>query len=51
MEAYKLSQEMKRNAVLVTLSASHSDLEISNFLNVAKSFRLQGVNRADVLWR
>lgn len=38
MEVYKLKQEMKRHAVLVVLAAHHSDLEIANFLKVAKSF-------------
>ena len=33
-----LTQEMKRHAVIVALTAKHTDLEISNFLNVARSF-------------
>ena len=32
-----LTQEMKRHAVIVALTAKHTDLEISNFLNVARS--------------
>ena len=33
-----LPQEMKRHAVIVVLAAKHSDLKISNFLHVARSF-------------
>ena len=33
-----LTQEMKRHAVIVALAAKHSDLKISNFLHVARSF-------------
>ena len=38
MEDDKLTQEMKRHAVFVAIHAKHSDLEISQFLNVARSF-------------
>lgn len=38
MEAYKLTQEMKRHVVLIALAAHHSDLETATFLVVAKSF-------------
>jgi len=38
MEDNKLTQEMKRHAVIVAIHANHSDLEISQFLNVARSF-------------
>ena len=38
MEDNKLTQEMKRHAVIVAIHAKHSDLEISQFLNVAWSF-------------
>ena len=34
----QLTQEMKRHAVIVALKAEHSDLEISRFLKVARSF-------------
>ncbi|XP_014784953.1 tRNA (guanine-N(7)-)-methyltransferase isoform X1 [Octopus bimaculoides] len=33
-----LTQEMKRHAVIVAICAERSDLEIANFLNVARSF-------------
>ncbi|KPU74657.1 uncharacterized protein Dana_GF26712 [Drosophila ananassae] len=38
MEDNILTQEMKRHAVIVALHAEHSDLEISTFLKVARSF-------------
>ena len=38
MEDNKLTQEMKRHAVIVAIHAKHSDLEISQVLNVARSF-------------
>jgi len=38
MEDNKLTQEMKRHAVIVAIHANHSDLEISRFLKVARSF-------------
>ena len=38
MEDNKLTQEMKRRAVIVAIDAKHSDLEISQFFNVAQSF-------------
>ena len=38
MEDYKVTQEMKRHAVIVAICAKHTDLEISNFLNCARSF-------------
>ena len=38
MEDYKVTQEMKRHAVIVAIRAKHIDLEISNFLNCARSF-------------
>jgi len=38
MEDYKVTQEMKRHAVIITICAKHTDLEISNFLNCARSF-------------
>ncbi|KAM0736931.1 hypothetical protein ACS0PU_000024 [Formica fusca] len=38
MEDYNLTQEMKRHAVIVAIYAKHTDLEISNFLNCARSF-------------
>lgn len=38
MEDYNLTQEMKRHAVTVAICAKHTDLEISNFLNCARSF-------------
>ena len=34
----KLTQELKRHAVIVAIHAKHSDLEILQFLNVARSF-------------
>lgn len=36
--SFELTQEMKRHAVIVASAAGHSDFEISNFLNVARSF-------------
>ncbi|XP_014473452.1 PREDICTED: uncharacterized protein LOC106743775 [Dinoponera quadriceps] len=38
MEDNKLTQKMKRHAVIVAIHANHSDLEISLFLKVARSF-------------
>jgi len=38
MEDNKLTQEIKRHAVIVTIHANHSDLEISQFLEVARLF-------------
>ena len=38
MEDNKLIQEMKRHAVTVAIHANHSDLEIFQFLKVARSF-------------
>ncbi|XP_025161974.1 uncharacterized protein LOC112590242 [Harpegnathos saltator] len=38
MEEYKITQEMKRHAVIIAICAKHTDLEISNFLNCARSF-------------
>ena len=38
MDSLILTQEMKRHAVLVAISAQHSDSEIASFLNVARSF-------------
>ena len=38
MEENKLTQEMKRHAVIVAIHAKHSDLEISQFFNVTRSF-------------
>ncbi|XP_014484223.1 PREDICTED: uncharacterized protein LOC106749367 [Dinoponera quadriceps] len=38
MEDNKLTQEMKRHAVIIIIHANHSDLEISRFLKVARSF-------------
>lgn len=38
MEDNNLSQEMKKHAVIVAIYANHSDLEISQFLKVARSF-------------
>jgi hypothetical protein len=38
MTDIQLTQEMKRHAVIVALNAKHSDLEISRFLKVARSF-------------
>ena len=38
MENNKVTQEMKRHAVIVAIHAKHSDLEISQFFNVARSF-------------
>ena len=34
----KLTQEMKRHAVIVALQAEHSNLQIAQFLKVAQSF-------------
>lgn len=34
----RLTQQMKRHAVIVSLAAGHSDSEIAAFLNVARSF-------------
>lgn len=33
-----LTQEMKRNVAIVSIYGNHCDLEINNFLNVARSF-------------
>ncbi|XP_011068611.1 PREDICTED: uncharacterized protein LOC105154645 isoform X1 [Acromyrmex echinatior] len=38
MDGNKLTHEMKRHAVIVAIHANHSDLEISEFLNLARSF-------------
>ena len=38
MEDNKLTQEMKRHAVIVAIHSKHSDLEISKFFNVTRSF-------------
>ena len=38
MEGNKLTHEMKRHAVIVAIHANHSDLEISEFLNLARLF-------------
>ena len=38
MEDNKLTQEMKRHAVIVAIHANHSDLEISEFFKFARSF-------------
>jgi len=38
MEDNKLTQEMKRHAVIVAIHANHSDLKISRFLKVARFF-------------
>ncbi|XP_025161066.1 uncharacterized protein LOC112589993 [Harpegnathos saltator] len=38
MQDYKITQEMKRHAVIIAICAKHTDLEISNFLNCARSF-------------
>ena len=38
MEDNKLTQEMKRHAVIVAVHAKHSNLEISQFFNVTRSF-------------
>ena len=38
MEDNKLTQEMKRHAVTIAIHAEHSDLEISQFFNVARLF-------------
>ena len=38
MEDNKLTQEMKRHAIIVSIHAKHSDLEISQFFNVTRSF-------------
>ena len=38
MEDNKRTQEMKRHVVIVAIHSKHSDLEISQFLNVARSF-------------
>ena len=38
MEDYKVTQEMKRHVVIIAICAKHTDLEISNFLNCARSF-------------
>lgn len=38
MDAYRLMQEVKCHAVLVSLAAYHSNFEFATFLNVAKSF-------------
>lgn len=38
MEYNRLTQEMKRCAVIVAIHADHSDLEITIFLKVARSF-------------
>ena len=38
MEANKLTQEMKRHAVIFAIHVKHKDLEISQFFNVARSF-------------
>lgn len=33
-----LTQEMKRNVAIVSIYGNHCNLEINNFLNVARSF-------------
>ena len=38
MEGNKLTQEMKRHAVIVNIQAKYSDFEITQFLNVSQSF-------------
>ena len=38
MTDYNLIQEMKMHSVIVSIAAQHSDLEISLFLKVARSF-------------
>ena len=38
MEDNKLTQEMKRHTIIVDIHVKHSDLEISQFFNVARSF-------------
>ena len=38
MDSLNLTQKMKRHAVLVAISAQHSDSGIASFLNVARSF-------------
>ena len=38
MEDNKLAQEMKRHAIIVSIHAKLSDLEKSQFFNVARSF-------------
>ena len=38
MEDNKLTQEMKRHAVIVAIHAKNSNFEISQFFNVARSF-------------
>ena len=38
MEDNKLTQEMKRHAVIVVIHTKHSDLEISQFFNVTRPF-------------
>ena len=38
MEDNKLTREVKRHAVIIAINAKHSDLEISQFFNVTRSF-------------
>ena len=38
MEPLSLTQEMERHDVLVAIAAHYSDLKITSFLNVARSF-------------
>jgi DDE superfamily endonuclease len=38
MSGSNITQQMKRHAVLVALSANHNDSEIATFLNVSRSF-------------
>ena len=38
MEAFALTHEMERHAVIVSLAANHTDSVIAEFLNVARSF-------------
>ena len=38
MADIKLTLQMKRHAIIIALKSEHSDLEIANFLKVARSF-------------
>lgn len=38
MSSIKLSQQMKRHAIIITLKTGRRDLEIAHFLKVSQSF-------------
>lgn len=41
MTSIKLTQQMKRYTVIVALKAENSDLDITRFLNVARSVKIR----------